>query len=155
MALSFPRRGVQAPTQSVASRYSVHLNMKFVLTVLKRIKEITDFGMAHRRARIISDQILLGHIGDVVAFVVFGKKVIERLVLARAAVLRNGLIPLFGIAKLGVDIKDDTAKWVLAVTNNLTQTIFCTRLKHNKRTPSPMHNEKGTKMSIHRSGNSL
>ena len=87
--------------------------------------------MTNGFARVVSNEVLLGHIGDVVAFVVLSQKVIERLVLTGAAVFGDCLIPVVGIRKLWVHVKDDTTEGMLPMSNNLTQLIARARFKHS------------------------
>src|SRR3954447_11517690 len=71
---------------------------------------LADLWMTDGFARRIRQEILLGYIGDVFGFGIFGKKVVEWLVFARTALSRNSLVPFFGIVEFGVDIENDAAK---------------------------------------------
>lgn len=112
--------------------------MKRVLPVLKRAEEIADIRMIDRLARVVRNQILLGHISHVIALIVLGQQVIERLFFRRTAVLRDRVIPFLGICELWVYVKHHTPERVFAVSDDLPQVIFCTRRIHNSQ-PLPAH----------------
>merc|ERR1711969_42358 len=56
---------------------SVHVEMQLVGAVVEGAEEVGDVRMIHRLARVIGDEVLLGHVGDVEALIVFGQQVIE------------------------------------------------------------------------------
>ena len=112
--------------------------MKRVLPVFKGTEEIPNIRVIDRLARIIRDQVLLGHIGHVIALIVFGQKVIEGLFLHRTAVFRDRVIPFLGICELWVYVEHHTPKRVFAVSDDLPKMIFCTRRIHNSQ-PLPAH----------------
>ncbi len=87
--------------------------------------------MFNRLARVVGDEVLFRHIGHVVTLIVLRQKMVERLILGRTAVLRDGLIPLLGIGKLRIDIENNPAKRVLPVANDMSQRVFRTLSKHN------------------------
>ncbi len=118
------------------SHLSVQLKMKRVSAVFKRTKKVGNVGMIHRFPRVIGHEILLRHISYVIALVIFGEQMIERLILDRAAVLGNRFIPLFGIGKFGIDIENHAPKRVLFMTDNLAQMIFCARSDHTTALPT-------------------
>ena len=91
------------------------MEMERVLPVFERPEEIGNVGMFHRHARVIGDQILFAHIGDIVALIILGEQMIEGLIPGRAAVFGNGIIPFLGVRELRVDIKDNTAKGMFLV----------------------------------------
>ena len=115
----------------ISSDALVHLDVERVLTVIEITKEFRQIRMLDRFARIVSDQILLGHIGHVIALVVLGQKMVERLFFLRSAVFWNGLIPFLGIGKHCIHIKNHAAERVFSVPYNLAQCVFRTSLKHN------------------------
>ena len=108
------------------------------MSVVEITEELFKIRMFDRLARIISDQILLGNISHVVALVILGQQMIERLILGRTAVFRNGHVPFLGIRKDRVDIENHTPEWVFAMTDNLAQGVFCTRLEHVFLTPDTL-----------------
>lgn len=108
----------------------VHLEMQRILAVFKIAKQVRQIRVIDWLARVIGQEILLGDIGDVVAFVVFREQMIERLVLARARLLGNGIVPFLRVRKLGVDIKNNPTKGVPFVSDHLSQREFGLRLKH-------------------------
>jgi len=77
-----------------------------VVAVLETLEDQRGLGMSHRHAGLVGQQVLLGHIGDVAALLVFGEQVVKRLVLARPDVLRNRLPSFLGIVEGAVDIED-------------------------------------------------
>ena len=107
---------------------SVELELQRILAVFEVAEQVLDIRVADRFAGIIGNQILLRHIGHVVALIVLGQKVIERLVLRRAAFLWNGVIPLLGIGKNSVHIENNPPKRVFAMPDHLAQPILCTCL---------------------------
>src|SRR5271157_1982544 len=60
------------------------------------LERLADLGMAHRLARIVGQQVLLRHIGDVLAVRVLGVEVVERLILGRTDLGWNRAPPLLG-----------------------------------------------------------
>ena len=86
--------------------------------------------MIDRLSRVILDQVLFGDVGDVVALIVLGQQVVERLLLAGAAVLRNRGIPFVGIVEFRIDVENHPAKRVFAVADHLPKMIFSTCFQH-------------------------
>ncbi|VUX48060.1 conserved hypothetical protein [Candidatus Defluviicoccus seviourii] len=89
-----------------------------VAAVLAPGEQLIDLGMGDRLLRIIRHQVLLRHVGDVGCFRVLRQQVVERLVLARADVLRDGKPPFLGVGKLWIDVEDHAAEWEKAVADN-------------------------------------
>lgn len=108
----------------------VQLHLQRVLAVLERTKEIIQIGVIDRFAGIVGDKVLFGHVGHVKALVVFGQKVIKRLVFFGAAVLWNGVVPFVGVGEHGIHVKNHTPKGMLAVADHLAQMIFGACLEH-------------------------
>ncbi|EAP82256.1 hypothetical protein NAS141_10961 [Sulfitobacter sp. NAS-14.1] len=102
----------------------------------ERTEEIGDIGMVHRFARVIGHEVLLGHIGHVIALFVFGQQVIIGLVFLGAAVFRNSLIPFFGIGKFGVHVKNHPSEGMFFVPDDLAQVVFRARSYHNIGAPT-------------------
>src|SRR5215470_5268091 len=75
--------------------------------------------MAHRLARGVGQQVLLGDIRDVFALRVLREQVIERLVLARPHLGRNRLVPFLGVVEFRVDVEHDAAEWKQPVADHL------------------------------------
>ena len=123
--------GRGAPVARAARAPSVQLEMQRVVPVLERPEEIGNVGMLDRFAGIVRHQVLFADIGDVVALIVLGQQVVERLLLRRAAVLGNGVVPFLGIGEFRIDIEHNPAERVLLVADDLTQVIFCTCLQHH------------------------
>ena len=113
----------------------VHLEMQRVCSVLKRAKQIRDIRVIHWFTRIVRNQILLRHISHVIALVVFGQKMVKRLLFDGSAFLWNSLVPIICVGKLRIDVKYHTPKGMLLVPNHLAQMIFCTNSKHNIAAP--------------------
>ena len=57
--------------------------------------------------------------------IVFSKQMIIGLLADRSMVFGNRLIPIVGIAKLGIYIENNTPKGVFFVAHDLAQMIFC------------------------------
>ena len=86
--------------------------------------------MADRFARFVGQQVLLRHIGDVIALVVLGQQVIEGLLLRWTRLFGDGVIPFLGIGKARIDIEDHTPERVLPMPDHLSDVIFRPRGKH-------------------------
>ena len=80
--------------------------------------------MADRLARIISDQVLLGNIGHVIALIVLSQEMIVRLLFGRSILSRDRLVPFFRVLEFRVYIEDNAPKRVFLVSDNLAQMIF-------------------------------
>ena len=117
---------------------AVQLKMQRVVTVLKRTEEVRDVRMVHGFAGIVGDQVLFRDIGHVVALIVFGQKMVERLFFYRAAVFGNGGIPFLCVVELRVNIEHDTTKRMLLVAYDLSEVIFCASLQHDNSAPMPL-----------------
>lgn len=109
----------------------IQLKVQRILAVFERAEQIGNIGMFNRLARIIGNKVLFRNVGHIKTLIVFGQQVIKRLVLDRAAFLGNRLVPVFGVGKNGIHVKDHAAKRVFLVTDNLSQMVFCTRSNHN------------------------
>ncbi len=83
--------------------------------------------MADRLAGIVGDKVLFRHISHIIALVVFRQKVVKRLILVRAHLFGDGLVPVLGIGKHGVHIENHPAEGMFPVAHNLAQMIFRTR----------------------------
>src|SRR5262249_46433846 len=65
-------------------------------------EHLGDLRVAHRLAGGVEEQVLLGHVGDVLGLRVLCEQMIERLVLARPPIGGNRLVPLLGVVELGI-----------------------------------------------------
>ena len=74
------------------------------------IEQMRDFGMFHRTAFRIGQQILLADIGDIIRFVVICEQMVKRLVAAGAYVLRNRFVPFFAVRKNRIAIKNNPSE---------------------------------------------
>ena len=63
--------------------------------------------MIDRLVAIVGQQIALADIGDVTRIAVFREQVIKGLILARAQILRDLIVPFLGIGEDGIDIEHD------------------------------------------------
>jgi gamma-glutamyltranspeptidase / glutathione hydrolase len=126
----YPRRRLGPAEGRMRAGLLVQREVQGIVPILEIAEQVGEVGMRHRLARIVRQQVLLGHIGHVVALVVLGQQVIERLVLRGAAVLGNGVIPLLGVGKLRIHIENHAAKRVLAVPHDLAQVILGTSFQH-------------------------
>jgi hypothetical protein len=121
-----PRILIAHPTP----RRSIQLIFQRVAAFAELAEQIADIRVIHRLARLVGDQVLLGHIGHVVGVVVFGQQVIERLPLSRARTLGDRVVPFFGVGELGVDVEDDTTKGMLLVPDHLAEIVFRLSCQH-------------------------
>ena len=110
----------------------VQLEMHGVMPIVKIAKELGQIRVIDWLAGIIRYEVLLGHISDVIALVIFGQKVIKRLLFFRPTFFWDRFVPFIGIREHRIHVKDHAAKRMLAVTDNLTQCVFRTRFEHNK-----------------------
>src|SRR5689334_23484094 len=86
---------------------------------------VADLGMPHRFARIIDEEVLLRHIGNVFCLLIFGEEMVEGLVLGRPDLLRDRQPPFFRVGERRIDIENDAAKGKQAVLHHLTNSEFC------------------------------
>lgn len=108
--------------------------MQRVFSAFEIAEQVGKVGMIHRPRSAIQDQVLLGHVGHVIALVVLSEQVIERLVLSRTTVFRDCRIPFIGVGELWIDIKHHPAKRMFAVSDNLSEVIFRVRFQHDTST---------------------
>ena len=64
-------------------------------------------------------QVLLADVGDVAALGILGEQVVERLVLGRAHLLGDRLIPFLAVGEDRVDVEDHAAEIEQAVAHDL------------------------------------
>ena len=83
---------------------------------------VLDLWMAHRFARFVHQQVLLGYIGYVFGLVVLGEKMIKRLIFPGADFLRYRVPPLFRVVEHGIDIEDNATEGKKPVAYNLSNT---------------------------------
>src|SRR5919204_395187 len=83
-------------------------------------EDLGDIRMADRLAGGVRQQVLLGDVGDVFSLRILREQMIERLILARADLRRNRLIPFFSVVEFRVDVEHHTSKRIDAVTHHLT-----------------------------------
>ena len=101
-----------------------HLGLGAVLARVKALKHQGRVGVPHRLTRLVGQEVLFGHIGDIAVLVVFGQEVVERLVLAWPHFLGNGLPPFLGIVEGRIDIENHAAKGEDPVLYDLTNREF-------------------------------
>ena len=115
---------------------SIQLEMKRILPVFERAEQVRDIGMFNRDAGVIGHKVLFADIGDIVALIVLGQKVIKRLILDRTAFFGDRRIPLIGICEFWIDIENDPSKRVFLVPDHLSEIIFRARFQHNIAAPN-------------------
>ena len=93
-----------------------------------------QFGMAYRFTGRIGDQILLRHIRDIFRLRILGEQMIKRLVLGRANVFGDRLIPFVGVAEGRVDVEHDAAERKDAVAYDLADAVLRLTVLHGDRT---------------------
>lgn len=118
--------------KTVDPAVSIHLELKRIGSIVERSEHVGDIRVVHGFAGIIRNQILLGHIGDIIALIVFSEQVVIGLFADRAAVFGDGLIPLFRVGKLRINVKNHAAERVFFMAYDLPQAIFCARSDHFK-----------------------
>lgn len=87
-------------------------------------KTLGYVGVAERLVGLIEEQVLLGDVGEVGRFCVFRIEMVVGLVFPRSDLFRNGKPPLFCVGELRVDIKDQPAKGIKAVADDLPDRKF-------------------------------
>ena len=90
-----------------------------VALALDALEQLLDVGMPDRAVLGVCHQVLLADIGGVVAVSIFGQQMIERLVLVRAHLGRDRLLPLVGVVELGIDVDHHASERIEAVADNL------------------------------------
>ena len=86
------------------------------------------------------DKVLFGHVSHVVALVIFSEQVIKRLVLFGTAVLWDRVVPSICVREHRIHVKNNPAKRMLAVADDLAQMIFCARFEHILLSPACLVN---------------
>ena len=100
------------------------------LTALQRIavgravQDMRNVGVAERRVALVRHQVSFRDIGDIVRLLVLCEEVVIGLVLGRAKMFRDRLIPFIGIGEDRVDIEDDAAKLEQPVLDDLADLEF-------------------------------
>jgi hypothetical protein len=89
------------------------------------VEKFAQLRVANWVAGLIFEQVLLGDIGNILGFRIFGEEMVEGLVLARPGLDRDRLVPFIGIAELGINVENDAAKREKPVANNLADREFC------------------------------
>src|SRR5712691_3214339 len=126
-----PDSEVRKPSRHTLVRTSgsghlVHLMVaRAIGAVAVGVEALLELGMAQRLAGRVGQQILLRHIGDVLAFRVLGEQVVEGLILRRPDFFRNGKVPLLGIVERRIDVENHAAERKHAVTSDLSDAVFC------------------------------
>jgi hypothetical protein len=101
------------------------------MAVLERSEKVAQIRVIDRLAGIIGDKVLFRHIGYIVALVIFGQKVIKRLIFLRAAVFGNVFLPFIRIRKHCIHIEYDPPKGMLAMADNLSKMVLRPSFKHD------------------------
>ena len=73
-------------------------------------------------ARLIRHEILLRHIRHIGGLIILGQEVIVGLVLGWPKLFGNREPPFVRIIERGIDIKDDSAKWMNSMANDFPDT---------------------------------
>src|SRR5208283_1488052 len=96
----------------------------FIGAIKRAHEHLVDLRMAHGIAGGIGHEILLRYIGDIFGIGVFGKEMIERLVLARPDFHRDRLPPFLGIREDRVHVVDDPPERIFPVLDDLAYGEF-------------------------------
>ena len=119
------------PYRPIGGAQAIHLDARSgVLQGASDPRKDFEVGVIDRLAGLVRNEVLLGHVGHVIALLVLGQEVVERLVLRRAAVLGDRAIPFLGVREHGVHVEHHPPKGVLAVADHLPEVIFRARLQH-------------------------
>jgi hypothetical protein len=95
-----------------------------VVPIAGLFEEFGELRMANRFARTVVQQVLFRDVGDVFRVVVFRQKMIEGLLFRRTNLGWYRLVPLLGVRKHRIDVKDHTPKREEAVTDDLSYSKF-------------------------------
>src|SRR6202171_999921 len=87
-------------------------------------ENLGDLRMPDRLARIVRQQVLLRHLGDVFRFRILGEQMIERLILVRPILLGDRQPPFLGIVEFRIDIEDHAPERKDPVTDDLSDLKF-------------------------------
>jgi hypothetical protein len=90
-----------------------------VAPVLQPREQPGDRGMVDRLVAVVGDQVLLADIGDVARFAVLGEQVVEGLVLLRADLFGDRLVPFVAVREDGIDVEDHPAEIEHAVADDV------------------------------------
>lgn len=91
-----------------------------VAPVLVTREEAGQCRVIDRFVAVVGQQILLADIGDIARFGVLGEQMVEGLVLGRANLFGNRVIPFVAISEDGVDVEDHAANIEHAVPHDVT-----------------------------------
>src|SRR3546814_7053941 len=89
--------------------------------------------MVDRLVAVVGHQIALADIGDIARIAVFGEQMVKRLVLGRAQILRDRVVPFVGIGEDGVDVENDAAEIEHAVTHDIADREIRVRDRRKRR----------------------
>jgi hypothetical protein len=89
------------------------------LRTVAPLEELVHLRMSAGFAGLVDDQVLFRHVGEISGVIVLGEQVVIGLILARALGLGDGLPPFLGVGKHRVDVDDDSAEGVEAVTHHI------------------------------------
>jgi len=84
---------------------------RLVTALCQLTEQLLHRRMADRLSGQILEQILLRHVSNIGCIVILGQQMVVGLILSRADILRNRLIPLFAIAELRIHVKYDSPEW--------------------------------------------
>jgi hypothetical protein len=83
---------------------------KMVTAVGITVEQALDRGMIDHLVAVVMHQIMLADISDIIAFGIFGEEMVEGLILCRANILRDGLIPFLAVGEDGIDVENHPPK---------------------------------------------
>src|SRR5262245_18537606 len=98
---------------------SIQLGAARAVGLAVELERFAHLRMADRFARRIGQQVLLGDVSDIGVLRILRIQVIERLVLVRPHLRRNGLIPFLGVAEDRVYVEHDAAERIHAMSHDL------------------------------------
>jgi hypothetical protein len=73
----------------------------------------------------VGQEVLLGHVGDILGFRVLGEEVIEGLVLVGPDLLGDRQPPVLGVVEFRIDVEDEPPEIEDPVSNHLADREFC------------------------------
>jgi len=95
-----------------------------VMAIFEDREHFFDLRMIDRLTRIIRKKVLFRNISHIVAGLILGEEMIERLVFFRTAFFGNGVPPFLCVLEHGIDIKDHPPERMDPMLDNLPDIEF-------------------------------
>ena len=113
--------GVGAPLDH--SRLVAVFALEAIAFAVERVEQRPDGGMVDRVALVVGDEVLLADVGDVARLGILGHQMVEGLVLRRAHMLGDRVIPFVAVREFGIDVEDHPAKIEQAMPHDVADSV--------------------------------